>query len=131
MQKSVQARKNRIISAMSGQFQSELHIFKTNRNTNRNISISSPCHFYFVLYCFIGFSWSPLPLFVPLRSVQSQRPLDVVNRSAQSRCPPDILWSSLRYGRCKADIHRMSCTLVFALIRVRKHWWDNITQRKQ
>ena len=40
----------------------------------RSISISSPCHFYFVLYCFIGFSWSPLPL-----------------RSAQSRCPPDIL----------------------------------------
>ena len=40
----------------------------------RNISISSPCHFYFVLYCFIDFSWSPLPL-----------------RSAQSRCPPDIL----------------------------------------
>ena len=35
MQKSVQARKNRIISAMSGQFQSELPIFKTNRNTNR------------------------------------------------------------------------------------------------
>jgi hypothetical protein len=27
----VQARKNRIISAMSGQFQSELPIFKTNR----------------------------------------------------------------------------------------------------
>ena len=114
MQKSVQARKNRIISAMSGQFQSELPIFKTNRNTNRNISISSPCHFYLVLYCFIGFSWSPLPL-----------------RSAQSRCPPDILWSSLRYGRCKADIHRMSCTLVFALTRVRKHWWDDITQGKQ
>jgi hypothetical protein len=36
MQKSVQARKNRIISAMSGQFQLELPIFKTNRNTNRN-----------------------------------------------------------------------------------------------
>jgi len=32
----VQARKNRIISAMSGQFQLELPIFKTNRNTNRN-----------------------------------------------------------------------------------------------
>ena len=62
----------------------------------RSISISSPCHFYFVLYCFIGFSWSPL-----------------------------------RYGRCKADIHWMSCTLVFALIRVRKHWWDDITQGKQ
>ena len=62
----------------------------------RSISISSPCHFYFVLYCFIGFSWSPLPL-----------------RSAQSRCPPDIL------------------CLVFALIRVRKHWWDDITQGKQ
>ena len=62
----------------------------------RSISISSPCHFYFVLYCFIDFSWSPL-----------------------------------RYGRCKADIHWMSCTLVFALIRVRKHWWDDITQGKQ
>ena len=36
MQKSVQARKNRIISAMSGQFQSGLPIFKTNRNTNRD-----------------------------------------------------------------------------------------------
>ena len=62
----------------------------------RSISISSPCHFYFVLYCFIEFSWS-----------------------------------SLCYGRCKADIHRMSCTLVFALIRVRKHWRDDITQGKQ
>ena len=27
-----------------------------------NISISSPCQFYFVLYCFIDFPWSPLPL---------------------------------------------------------------------
>ena len=80
----------------------------------KNISISSPCHFYFVLYCFTECSWSPQPL-----------------RSAQSRGPPDLLWSSLRYGRCKADIHRMSCTLVFALIRVRKHWWDDITQGKQ
>ena len=42
MQKSVQARKNRIISAMSGQFQSELPIFKTNRNTNRDLSVKSP-----------------------------------------------------------------------------------------
>mgnify|MGYP004565835267 FL=1 len=25
------------------------------------------------------------------------------------------------------DIHRVSCTLVFAIIRVRKHGWDNIT----
>ena len=40
----------------------------------RSISISSPCHFYFVLYCFICFSWSPLLL-----------------RSAQSRGPPDLL----------------------------------------
>ena len=40
----------------------------------RSISISSPCHFYFVLYCFIDFPWSPLPL-----------------RSAQSRGPPDLL----------------------------------------
>ena len=37
MQKSVQARKNRILSAMSGQFQSELPIFKTNRNTNQSL----------------------------------------------------------------------------------------------
>ena len=37
MQKSVQARKNRIISTKSGQFQSGLPIFKTNRNTNRNL----------------------------------------------------------------------------------------------
>ena len=37
MQKSVQARKNRIISTMNGQFQSGLPIFKTNRNTNRNL----------------------------------------------------------------------------------------------
>ena len=37
MQKSVQARKNRIISAMSGQFQSELPSFKTNRNTNQSL----------------------------------------------------------------------------------------------
>ena len=62
----------------------------------RSISISSPSHFYFVLYCFIDFSWSPL-----------------------------------RYGRCKADIHWMSCTLVFALIRVRKYSWDHIIQGKQ
>ena len=37
MQKSVQARKNRIISTKSGQFQSGLPIFKTNRNTNRSL----------------------------------------------------------------------------------------------
>ena len=37
MQKSVQARKNRIISTMNGQFQSGLPIFKTNRNTNRDL----------------------------------------------------------------------------------------------
>ena len=40
----------------------------------RSISISSPCRFYFVLYCFIGFSWSPLPL----RSAQSRGPLDLL-----------------------------------------------------
>ena len=38
MQKSVQARKNRIISAMSGQFQSELPIFKMNGNANRKFT---------------------------------------------------------------------------------------------
>lgn len=41
----------------------------------RSISISSPCHFYFVLYCLIDF-----------------------------------------------------LALVFALIRVHKHWWDDITR---
>ena len=85
----------------------------------------------FCVILFYMIFWSPLPLFVPLRSVQSQRPLDVVNRSAQSRGPPDLLWSSLRYGRCKADIHRMSCTLVFVLIRVCKHRWVDIAQGKQ
>ena len=39
MQKSVQARKNRIISAMSGQFQSGLPIFKMNGNANRNLKV--------------------------------------------------------------------------------------------
>ena len=33
----MQARKNRIISTMSGQFQLGLPIFKTNRNTNRGL----------------------------------------------------------------------------------------------
>ena len=39
-----------------------------------------------------------------------------------------VVFASLRSVQ---DIHRMSCTLVFALIRVRKHWWDDITQGKQ
>ncbi len=38
MQKSVQTRENRIISAMSGQFQSGLPIFKRNKNINRNLT---------------------------------------------------------------------------------------------
>ena len=48
MQKSVQARKNRIISAMSRQFQQELPIFKTNRNTNRKLFYATLfyCNFY-------------------------------------------------------------------------------------
>lgn len=48
MQKSVQARKNRIISTKSGQFQSELPIFKTNRNTNRKLFYATLfyCNFY-------------------------------------------------------------------------------------
>ena len=36
-----------------------------------------------------------------------------------------------RFGRHRADVHRTSCALVFSLIRVRKHWWDDITQGKQ
>ena len=40
MQKSVQARKNRIISAMSGQFQSGLPIFRTSRNTNQDLTLN-------------------------------------------------------------------------------------------
>ena len=39
MHKSVQARKNRIISIKSGQFQSELPIFKMNGNANRNLKV--------------------------------------------------------------------------------------------
>ena len=35
------------------------------------------------------------------------------------------------FGRHRADIHRISCALVFSLIRVRKHSWDNIIQGKQ
>ena len=34
----------------------------------RSISISSPCHFYFVLYCFIGFS---CPCICPYQSSQT------------------------------------------------------------
>ncbi|RGT41548.1 hypothetical protein DWX30_05920 [Dorea formicigenerans] len=76
-------------------------------------------HVIFILcYNVLSVFGSPLPLFVPLRSVQG-------------RCPSDILWSSLRYGRCKADIHWMSCTLVFSVIRVRKLIWEDITQGKQ
>ena len=39
MQKSVQARKNRIISIKSGKFQSGLPIFKMNGNANRNLKV--------------------------------------------------------------------------------------------
>ena len=48
MQKSVQTRENRIISAMSRQFQQELPIFKTNRNTNRKLFYATLfyCNFY-------------------------------------------------------------------------------------
>ena len=36
-----------------------------------------------------------------------------------------------RFGRHRAEVHRTSCALVFALIRVRKHWQNDITQGKQ
>ncbi len=36
-----------------------------------------------------------------------------------------------RFGRHRAEVHRTSCALVFSLIRVRKHWWNDITQGKQ
>ena len=35
-----------------------------------------------------------------------------------------------RFGRHRAEVHRTSCALVFALIRVRKHWQNDITQGK-
>ena len=35
-----------------------------------------------------------------------------------------VVFASLRSVQ---DIHWMSCTLVFSLIRVRKRWWDDIT----
>mgnify|MGYP006926718465 CR=1 FL=1 len=38
-------------------------------------------------------------------------------RSAQSRHPPDVLRSPLRFGRCRADIPRMSCNPSSARLR--------------
>ena len=43
----------------------------------------------------------------------------------------DFLGLRYRFGRHRADVHRTSCALVFALIRVHKHWRDDITQGKQ
>ena len=43
----------------------------------------------------------------------------------------DFFGLRCRFGRHRAEVHRTSCALVFALIRVRKHWWDDITQGKQ
>ena len=39
-------------------------------------------------------------------------------RSAQSRHPPDVLRSPLRFGRCRADIPRMSCNPSSARLRL-------------
>ena len=47
-------------------------------------------------------------------------------RSAQSRHPPDVLRSSLRFGRRRADIPRMSCAPSSArlrLLRSRRPWF--------
>ena len=63
-----------ILQILFSSYLISLSINQSSVTKIRSISISSPCRFYFVLYCFIDFSWSPLPL-----------------RSAQSRCPPDIL----------------------------------------
>ena len=35
------------------------------------------------------------------------------------------------FGRHRAEVYWTSCALVFSLIRVRKHWWNDITQGKQ
>ena len=43
----------------------------------------------------------------------------------------DYLGLRCRFGRHRAEVHRTSCALVFALIRVRKYSWDNIIQGKQ
>jgi len=37
----------------------------------------------------------------------------------------NIHWT-LWNGRHRADVHWTSCALVFALVRVRKHWGDDI-----
>ena len=63
-----------ILQILFSSYRISLLLNQSSVTNIRSISISSPCRFYFVLYCFIDFSWSPLPL-----------------RSAQSRCPPDIL----------------------------------------
>ena len=39
----------------------------------------------------------------------------------------DFFGLRCRFGRHRAEVHWTSC----ALIRVRKHWWDDITQGKQ
>lgn len=39
-------------------------------------------------------------------------------------------WSSLRFGRHRADVHRTSCALVFSLMKVRNTGEKDITQGK-
>ncbi|RHQ61462.1 hypothetical protein DWY36_03060 [Firmicutes bacterium AF25-13AC] len=40
----------------------------------------------------------------------------------------DFVGLRCRFGRHRADVHRTSCALAFSLTKVRKHWWDDITQ---
>ena len=40
----------------------------------------------------------------------------------------DFVGLRCHFGRYRADVHRTSCALAFSLTRVRKHWWDDITQ---
>ena len=40
----------------------------------------------------------------------------------------DFVGLRCRFGRHRTDVHRTSCALAFSLTRVRKHWWNDITQ---
>ncbi|RGJ63125.1 hypothetical protein DW658_07945 [Dorea formicigenerans] len=72
----------------------------------------------------MDFFWSPLPLFVPLRSVQS-------------RCPPDIHWMSCTSAILPEAISAggliptTDASLFLAIYRVGSHLPTDITQGKQ
>ena len=59
----------------------------------------------------------------PARSARGMRSpgphsVSALLRSLQNRHPPDVLRSPLRFGRCRADIPRMSCNPSSARLRL-------------